>query len=118
MNAEQIKKLRKRLGLTQMKFAKLLNVSFATENRWERGHTVPLPDRMAKLVGLKKPSGKRTSRDYALTVGDRHLRVDDSDFAGRKKTMIFTASDLERMLQMVKWRGAITSYSACLASKL
>jgi DNA-binding transcriptional regulator YiaG len=43
MNAKQIKKLRKRLGLTQVEFAKEVGVSFATANRWEQGHFKPLP---------------------------------------------------------------------------
>lgn len=36
-----IKALRLRLGETQKAFADRLGVSFASVNRWERGHTVP-----------------------------------------------------------------------------
>lgn len=49
MTGKQIKELRKRMGLTQMEFAKSMMVSFATVNRWERSHNQPLPDRMEKL---------------------------------------------------------------------
>ena len=52
MTGEQIKELRKRMGLTQVEFAKVLTVSFATLNRWENEHNTPLPDRMAKLKEL------------------------------------------------------------------
>ena len=45
----RIKKLRKRLGFTQKEFARVMQVSFATVNRWERGHCKPLRDRMARL---------------------------------------------------------------------
>ena len=49
MTPKRIKELRKCMGLTQVEFAERLIVSFATLNRWERGHNRPLPDRMAKL---------------------------------------------------------------------
>lgn len=52
MTGEQIKELRKRMGLTQTEFAKMLMVSFATVNRWERCHNTPLPDRMATMKEL------------------------------------------------------------------
>jgi DNA-binding transcriptional regulator YiaG len=38
-----VKETRKRLGLTQLQFAKTLGVSFQSVNRWERGKTKPLP---------------------------------------------------------------------------
>ena len=43
MNAEQIKQLRLRLGLTQEQFAHLVGMAFATINKWERGKTKPSP---------------------------------------------------------------------------
>lgn len=39
--AEKVRTVRKQLGLTQSEFAKALNVSFATVNRWENGRTIP-----------------------------------------------------------------------------
>ncbi len=38
-----VKDTRKRLGMTQLQFAKTLGVSFQSVNRWERGKTKPLP---------------------------------------------------------------------------
>ena len=43
-----VKETRKRLGLTQVQFAKTLGVSFQSVNRWERGKTKPL------LIALKQ----------------------------------------------------------------
>ena len=57
-----VKETRKRLGLTQLQFAKTLGVSFQAVNRWERGRTKPLPivllqiDVMVKEMG-DKPNG-------------------------------------------------------------
>jgi len=54
MKGQDIKKLRKRLGLTQIEFAKEVGVSFATANRWEQGHFKPLPiceERLKELQG-------------------------------------------------------------------
>ena len=36
-----IKKIRSFLNMSQTEFAELLNISFATVNRWENGHAVP-----------------------------------------------------------------------------
>lgn len=38
---EFIKKIRIDLNMSQMKFAKLMNISFATINRWENGRAIP-----------------------------------------------------------------------------
>ena len=39
--SKEIKMLRERLYLTQNEFAKALNVSFSTVNRWEKGKARP-----------------------------------------------------------------------------
>lgn len=39
--ADKVKYVRERLQLSQERFASLLGVSFATVNRWERGHSLP-----------------------------------------------------------------------------
>ena len=54
MNPECIIKLRKRLGMTQAKFAATIGVSFATVNRWERGHFSPSPLAMDVLKAWDK----------------------------------------------------------------
>ena len=54
MTGKAIKAMRKAMGLTQTEFAKAMMVSFATENRWERGHHKPLPDRLARLKQMRK----------------------------------------------------------------
>lgn len=41
MTAEEVKALREQLGWTQERMARELGVSFATVNRWEKGHTTP-----------------------------------------------------------------------------
>ena len=46
---EIIKFIRKELGLSQEMLARDLNVSFATLNRWEKGHTTPSRLAMSKI---------------------------------------------------------------------
>ena len=46
---EAVKKLRIKMLLTQEEFAKLLEVSFATINRWETGKYVPTIKARRKL---------------------------------------------------------------------
>lgn len=40
---DEVKRLRRRTGLTQEAFAKFAGVSFVTVNRWENGHATPHP---------------------------------------------------------------------------
>lgn len=40
--ADKVKYVRKQLNLSQEKLASLLGVSFATVNRWETGHSMPI----------------------------------------------------------------------------
>ncbi|MCT7992450.1 helix-turn-helix domain-containing protein [Laspinema olomoucense] len=49
---ELIRTLRKRLNLSQEKFAARLGVSFQTVNRWEKGRAVPSPMAI-KLIELQ-----------------------------------------------------------------
>lgn len=39
--AKEVKKFRNTLGVSQKALAQALGVSYATINRWERGHTEP-----------------------------------------------------------------------------
>ena len=54
---DAIKKLRKKLLMTQTEFAKYLGVSFATINRWEGGQFEPTMKLKRKLVPLFKEHG-------------------------------------------------------------
>jgi putative transcriptional regulator len=51
-SSQLISELRKRMGLTQEKFAVKLGVTFPTVNRWERGHSKPSPLAMQKIKDL------------------------------------------------------------------
>ena len=52
-----VKKLRDKLIISQEELAKLLEVSFATINRWENGHTEPTIKAKRKLFELCKENG-------------------------------------------------------------
>ncbi len=56
-----VKETRKRLGLTQLQFAKTLGVSFQSVNRWERGKTKPLPIILKQIEVMVKEMGDRGS---------------------------------------------------------
>ena len=49
---DELKKLRKRLLMTQTEFAQFLGVSFATINRWEQGQFEPTMKLKRKLTPL------------------------------------------------------------------
>lgn len=53
MNAKDIRELRRSLNLTQEELARLLDVSFVTVSRWERGLGWPRPKNIRKLLELK-----------------------------------------------------------------
>ena len=50
--AKAIKELRQKMLLTQTEFAKLLNTTFGTVNRWESGKYEPTMKTKRKLVPL------------------------------------------------------------------
>ena len=55
--SEAIKKLRNKMILSQMEFAKLIGVSFASVNRWETGIYEPTIKVKRKLAPLFKEHG-------------------------------------------------------------
>jgi transcriptional regulator with XRE-family HTH domain len=60
-----IRALRKRLGLTQEKFAAKLGVTFPTINRWENGRARPSPLALQRIEDLVREIGdKQLLRRY------------------------------------------------------
>lgn len=54
MTGEEVKKIRMKLGLTQERFAHLLNMTMQTVNRWENGNFKPSRLAAEKLENLTK----------------------------------------------------------------
>jgi putative transcriptional regulator len=48
-----VKRLRKRMGLTQEQFARELGVTFSTVNQWENGHRHPQPYLLKRLLEIE-----------------------------------------------------------------
>lgn len=53
-----VKAVRKRLGLTQEKFASKLGVTFTSVNRWENGRAEPSPLALKQIEDLLREMGK------------------------------------------------------------
>ena len=64
MTKDEIKKLRKRLGMTQQELADTLGVTQTSVARWEMGlHVINEPTaRFLKMLVKNKPKGKRKKR--------------------------------------------------------
>lgn len=56
--------LRNKLVMTQVEFAKYLGVSFASVNRWEKGHFKPTIKAKKKIIELCK------ANNIKLIIGD------------------------------------------------
>jgi len=56
--APLVREIRKRLGLTQEKFAARLGVTFPTINRWENGRVKPSPMAVEHLRDFVQEMGK------------------------------------------------------------
>ena len=54
ITGEEIKELRKKLGLTQEELARLLGVGFSTVNRWENNKATPTGQSLVTLNKLKE----------------------------------------------------------------
>ncbi|MBN2563989.1 MAG: helix-turn-helix transcriptional regulator [Phycisphaerae bacterium] len=57
--AKLIAEMRRRLGLSQEKFAARLGVSFPTINRWENGRANPSPLALKSIERLLHDMGKK-----------------------------------------------------------
>jgi superfamily II DNA or RNA helicase len=77
MTGEEIKKLRKTMGLTQQQFAAKLGVSFTAVNRWEKGHNDPQSDRILRIRELQAEylTATKAGSD-GLNVQERQARLD------------------------------------------
>jgi len=62
LSAGLIKKLRKRLGITQAELAGLLSVNPTTVAFWEQGRTRPAQDSKSALVALRKLGRREVQR--------------------------------------------------------
>lgn len=60
---EAVKKLRLKMLMTQEEFAKLLDVSFATVNRWEAGKFKPTTKPKRKLAHYFEKYGIEVEED-------------------------------------------------------
>jgi putative transcriptional regulator len=65
LSADEIKNIRKKMNLSQMVFAKLLNVSLSSVRQWEQGVRKPSGSTMVLLELLQKDS---TVLDYRLDL--------------------------------------------------
>lgn len=55
--SEKVKKLRNKMILSQTEFAEVMEVTFATVNRWENGRSKPTYKVMRRFVELCKQNG-------------------------------------------------------------
>lgn len=72
----RIRRLRDRIGLTQVEFAQRIGVSFATVNRWENGQTAPSPLSWQQVQRLDDDGGSGTAK------GAEPVAASTLDFTG------------------------------------
>jgi DNA-binding transcriptional regulator YiaG len=58
VTGSEVRKIRKRLGLSQADFGKLVGVIYVTVSRWETGAT-RIPEPTAKLIRLLATSARK-----------------------------------------------------------
>lgn len=57
-----VRRLRKRMGLTQEQFAQEVGVTFSTVNQWENGHRRPQPYLWKRLLEIDASREQQTPR--------------------------------------------------------
>ncbi|MEW6034244.1 MAG: archaeal heat shock protein Hsp20 [Chloroflexota bacterium] len=83
MENQGVKELRVRLGLSQERFARLLDVSLQTVRRWESGVSRPLPIISVKLEELRREAGGAGER-----MGGTHMSKTISAKKGEAKAEV------------------------------
>jgi transcriptional regulator with XRE-family HTH domain len=69
-----VRELRILAGLTQEQFATILGVTYSTLNRWENGHTRPMPLAIQKIEEIAKQMGEEGQNllmKYLLTNSEQ-----------------------------------------------
>jgi len=105
-----ISQFREKLGLTQEKLAALLNVSFATLNRWENARSVPRGKSKRKIMDLiekteiEQPDSMKTDSGIR-PVGKKRKKISKND--------VLSTKSMEQML----WNAACSIRGEKDASK-
>ena len=98
--AGRLRLLRNSLGLSQEQLARQLNVSFATVNRWESGHSRASARAMAAVAELEAAAGAPTASatDQPDADGSKQtwLPAAQSSFIGRERELAELGSMLGR----------------------
>lgn len=66
MTPEDIQEMRRKIGVTQERFAALLGTTVVTVNRWEKGKNIPSRLYVKEIMELKKNSGSYIRRRKEL----------------------------------------------------
>ena len=82
MDAQEIKRIRKGLGVSQREFARRLGVSFVTVNRWEQGLQKPYPLAVRQLEALKVDNPP-VIIDFHTHILPPGIREDRDRYSGR-----------------------------------
>lgn len=77
MAEQRIKELRVRLGLSQERFARVLDVSLQSVRRWEAGVSRPLPLISVRLEELRREMEAREREKGGVPMGERRKRQED-----------------------------------------
>ena len=92
--AALVKEARKRLGLTQLQFAKTLGVSFQSVNRWERGRTKPLLIALKHIEVMVKEMGD-------ITWEEEHHSQENAPVRQQAVTALPQMADLEALRERI-----------------
>ena len=79
----RIKRLRVELGLTQVRLAELIGVSFASVNRWENGQSRPTPLAWQQIVRAEKWGIEALGSGYA---GEPEVRESEATYVTKPET--------------------------------
>jgi putative zinc finger/helix-turn-helix YgiT family protein len=93
LSGEEIRFLRKYLGLSTAEFMKLLHINQSTLSRWENGETVgPQSDRLIRLLVLNKSEQLRKHAEQLIEILPE---IDDSPTSKRRPQLKVDPKTLE-----------------------
>ena len=96
MEGNELRLLRKRLGLTQVELAQAVDVAANTVARWERGELQVSPSMVSQIkeIAMKGPSGSAITRPRG-SVLDSHHRLILEKLEGHLDPTVFEACAVE-----------------------
>lgn len=99
---ENIRKIRKRQGLTQEEIAHRLGISLTAYRDLEKGETSIVNSKVYKIAEVTGTSTEELVLGYRPSESDGSLREMQEEYSGKMETLMTRINDLEKIVALLE----------------